>query len=156
MNFPTAYRVHERFTSEPGQREVTTYNPRVDSDGVLHLEESGKINIYDQIQSHKDSCDINLLIQRCVATGDDSILSRVQGAYGDFSDMPRTYADMLNRLREAREFFDGLPLPTRQKFDCNFEQFISAMDKPGFLDNFGEPKPATAETAPVVEGGTQE
>jgi hypothetical protein len=30
--------MHERFPSEPGQREVTTYNPRVDSDGVLHLE----------------------------------------------------------------------------------------------------------------------
>ena len=70
--------------------------------------------------------------------------------------MPHTYADMLNRLREAREFFDGLPLPTRQKFDCNFEQFISAMDKPGFLDNFSEPKPVAAEPAPVVEGGTQE
>ncbi len=43
MIFPTAYRMHERFPSEPGQREVTTYNPRVDSDGVLHpLEESGK------------------------------------------------------------------------------------------------------------------
>ena len=25
MNFPTAYRVHERFPSEPGQREVTLY-----------------------------------------------------------------------------------------------------------------------------------
>lgn len=157
MNFPTPYRMHERFPSEPGQRELITYNARVDSDGVLHLEESGKINLYEQIQSHKDSCDINLLIQRCIATGDESILSRVQGAFGDFSDMPHTYAEMLNRLREAREFFDGLPLLTRQKFDCNFEAFIASMDKPGFLDNFVEKKePVAADPAPAPEGGKDE
>lgn len=152
LNFPTAYRAHERFRTKVGSPIVKTYVARVSDDGVLDLVEDGEVDLYAQIQSHKDSVDINVLLKR-FANGDVDVLSRVQGAYGDFVDMPRTYADMLNRLREAREFFDSLPLETRQKFDCNFDAFITSMDKPDFLERAGllkkdeSPAPAPAETS---------
>lgn len=151
--FPDQYRDHVRFNSECGSREVKTYTPKLSDDGVITLVESGKVNRYEQIQSYRDSCDINLLVAR-FNNGETDVFSRVQGAYGDFSDMPRTYADMLQRVIDARQFFDSLPLPTRQKFDCNFEQFIMSMDNPGFLDNFVEKKePVAVEPVPAGEDG---
>lgn len=116
----------QRIFANPGDPVHILYSPEFDSDGHMHLVETGRENISEYIQSHKDSTDINLLIQRFVK-GDVSVLSRRQGMYGDFTQLPKNYADMLNKLNRAEEFFNALPVEERAKFNHSFAQFVSSL-----------------------------
>ena len=115
MKFNTQYeRIFDsgkklRFTSNVGDREKDIYTPKYDENGVMYLEKTGKENLYDFIQSHKDSVDIHVLLQK-YAEGDISVMSRVQGVYGDFTEMPKTYADALNSMISAENYFNSLPV----------------------------------------------
>lgn len=128
MEFDTMFtRDTSGIVSEPGDPIVELYEPRYDADGVLYLEQVGTDDLYASIQSHKDSVDLQLILQR-YNDGDISALSRVQGAYFDATGMPRTYAEMLNTLVAAEAEFNRLPVDVRAKFDHSFERFIASMD----------------------------
>ena len=143
LRFATQYRERTRFPSNGGQRERILYQPKFDENGVMDLVESGKEDLYDFIQSHAD---IHVILAR-FQNGDVDALSRVQGAYGDFTNMPTSYAELLNRVNEGQSFFNSLPVDIRAKFNHNFAEFMAGMDKPDFLDKLGikpelEPDPS--------------
>lgn len=143
--FRTQYDTPTRFHQEPGTPIKTMYGPKYDEDGVLHLIETGKANLYQEIQSHADSVDIHVLLER-YQQGDPGVLARVQGAYGDFTQMPTTFAEALNTMIAAEQYFMGLPKETRAKFNNSFQQFIAQMDNPSWASDVGFKPP---ETAPV-------
>lgn len=116
----------ERVRSNHGDSVHIIYSPHFDSTGHMDLVETGREDIYEYIQSHKDSTDVNLILQR-FAKGDVSVLSRRQGMYGDFTQVPTNYADMLNKLNRAEEYFNALPVEDRAKFNHSFAQFISSL-----------------------------
>lgn len=116
----------ERVRSGHGDPVHILYEPVFDSSGHMELRESGRENIYDYIQSHKESTDINLILQR-FAKGDAGALSRRQGMYGDFTQVPNNYADLLNKLNAAEAHFNSLPVSEREKFGHSFAQFISSL-----------------------------
>lgn len=160
--FANQFESHARVHANPGSREKILYGPKFDENGTLDLEPKGKENLYDYIQSHKDSCDIKLIVDRC-ARGDMTALSKAQGMYGDFTTLPQTYAEALQALTDAENFFMTLPLETRAKFDHDPHKFIASMDKPNFAEMLGlsvpnseapqqppTPTPSPA-TAPVGE-----
>ena len=75
-----------------GTREKKSYQPIYDRAGVWHLEEMDtKIQTYMEIQSYKDECDINLIMAR-YRNGETDVLSKVQGVYGDFTNVPNDFA----------------------------------------------------------------
>lgn len=155
LGFSTQFRPRTRFISNGGQRERILYQPMFDEDGVMDLVEAGREDLYDFIQSHADSVDIHVLLAR-FQNGDVDALSRVQGAYGDFTNMPTSYAELLNKVNEGQSFFNSLPVDIRAKFHHNFAEFMAGMDKPDFLDKLGikperEPDPPAQEEKPVVE-----
>lgn len=139
--------------SEPGSRIKILYAPVFDSAGHMSLVESGKEDIYDYIQSHADSVDIHIILKR-FAMGDVSVLSRVQGTYGDFTQMPKTFAEALNTLVAAEQYFNSLPVEVRQRFDHNFNQFIASMDSPTFAQDMGITPPDPVPDQSVVPGAT--
>lgn len=141
FKFPTMYDNKARVHCNPGNPLKTLYKPKVHDDGILELVEAGQESLYDSIQSWKDSTDINVLLAR-YANGDVEALSKVQGAYGDFTQFPSTYAEMLNRVEQGKHMFAGLPIEIREKYNHDFSQFIAAMDQPDFWDQF---KPADCE-----------
>lgn len=150
LGFVTQYRPRIRFISNGGQRERILYQPKFDENGVMDLVQSGKEDLYDFIQSHAESVDIHVILAR-FQNGDIDALSRVQGAYGDFTNMPTSYAELLNRVNEGQSFFNSLPVDIRAKFNHNFAEFMAGMDKPDFLEKLGiksEPEP---EPVPPVE-----
>lgn len=132
----TQFSLHNRVFQEPGSTEHILYTSKIDDDGVIQLVESGKENIYDMIQSHKDSCDIHVLLKR-FEQGDPDALSRAQGAYGDFTNMPESYAQLLNSVIAGEQYFMSLPVEIRAKFGHSFEQFMVSMDKPDFAEKMG-------------------
>ncbi len=135
LKFPTMYDRSGRTFSAAGSPDKVIYSSQIRPDGTIELVEKGKESLYDFIQSFKDSCDINVLLSR-YANGDTEALSRVQGAYGDFTQFPRTYAELLNRVNQGKQLFDDLPLSLREKYNHDFGQFMAAMDQPDFWDQF--------------------
>lgn len=116
-----------RFRQNPGNSEHILYSPKLDDDGNIQLVEAGKEDIYAAIQSHKDSVDIHVLLAR-YRNGELDVLTKVQGAYGDFTEMPKTYAEVLNAMIAGENLFNSLPVETREKFDHSFEKFMLSMD----------------------------
>ena len=162
MKFPTQFDSHERKPAKLGNPIKTLYGPVFDANGVMSLEEKGKENLYAYIQSHKDSVDIQVLLQR-YSNGDASALSKAQGVYGDFTNMPTTMAELLNRMAKGQEFFNGLPVEVRAKFNHSFSEFMAASDRPDFWqllgfspDPAGDPAPAPAPAGDPAPGGVSE
>lgn len=124
-----AYGENGRFYANSGTPYEVNYSAKLESDGTINLVEDGKIDLYSQIQSHKDSCSIELALKR-FALGDDSALQRTQGAFGDFTSFPNTFAEVLQVMIDSRRYFDELPVDVRRNFDFDFNKFLSSMDDP--------------------------
>lgn len=147
MKFRTQWERHA-VKSNVGSPEKVTYGASYDEDGRIVLEEKGRENLYDYIQSFRDSCDIHVLLKR-YANGEVDVLSKVQGSYGDFTEMPKTYAELLNKINEGEMFFNSLPVETRAKFGHSFTQFMASLDSPDLYEMLTGKKSVSEE--PVVE-----
>lgn len=135
--FRDLYDQRVRVIENPGSPVRVLYTSKVAEDGNIELIPSGTENLYDFIQSHKDSVDIHVILNR-FANGDTNALSRVQGSYGDFTDMPTTYAELLNTMIAGENYFNSLPVETRAEFDHSFEKFMVSMDNmPEFIKKLG-------------------
>lgn len=145
--FQTWHRDQEHFCSEPGSGEKILYSPEFDRFGVMTLKESGKEDLYAFIQSHKDSVDLHKIMDRFNA-GDTAVLQKVQGMFGDFSQMPQTYAGLLNHMIEAEQTFMSLPLETREKFGQSFHAWLAQAGSESWLESMGMvTPPATGKLA---------
>lgn len=157
MEFKTQYDARDRIVSNPGSPIHITYAGHYDEKGRVVLEESGRENIYDQIQSHAESCDIHVLMKRYL-NGDVTALSHAQGQYLDATQFPKTYADMLNFVNEQERAFMALPADVRAKFGNSFTEYLAASGEPDFLDRLGikkEPE-VTTPAIPEVKEETKE
>lgn len=149
MSFRTQFDSHSRVNQPIGSRVKILYGPVFDKQGHMTLEETGKENLYDFIQSHADSVDIHVLLKQ-YQSGDPTVLARVQGAYGDFTQMPRTFAEALNTMIAAEAYFNSLSVETRAQFGHNFNQFIASMDDPDFTTRMGiAPEAPVSSSEPV-------
>lgn len=134
--FGTQYDSHSRVQCNPGTREHVTYGGHYDEKGRIVLEPIGKVNTYDEIQSHAESVDIHVLMDR-YKRGDVDALSQRQGFFGDVLDFPKTYAEALNHMNEMERQFMALPVEVREKFGHSFSEFLAASGEADFLDRLG-------------------
>lgn len=138
--------------SNPGSRTEVNWQAKVLPDGTIDFFEDGVLNVYDEIQSHKDSCSIELALQR-FAMGDSSALQRTQGAYGDFTVFPKTFAEVLQLMINGQNYFDSLPKEVRRNFDNDVNKFFASMDDmSGFMKKLGlsSSEEGTSAGAPVA------
>lgn len=136
MKFKSQFDEHDRIYAFPGSRKIQKYRSRYNDIGQLELVPNGEDDLYDMIQSHAESVNIDTILSKYVA-GDPDALSKVQGTFGDFTTLPSSYAEMLNVIHESEQFFEQLPLEVREKFNHNFGEFISSMDSQEFADKMG-------------------
>lgn len=134
--FDTQYTPHNRIPSNSGSPVKVLYGGKYDANGRVVLEKKGEENLYDYIQSFRDSVDLNVILAR-FSNGDVEALNKAQGFYADVTDFPKNLADALNRINQAEEMFKALPLETRQKFDCSFEQFLAQAGTDDWLSKMG-------------------
>lgn len=149
MQFKTQYDARDRISSNSGDPIHVTYAGHYDEKGRVVLEESGRENIYDQIQSHAESCDIHVLMKRYM-NGDVSALSQAQGQYLDVTEFPKTYADMLNFVNDMERSFMSLPAEVRAKFGNSFSEYLAASGAPDFLERLGIKEEAAVEVTPAI------
>lgn len=151
MQFKTQYDGHARVYQHPGNPIKDVYAPRYDDNGVLDLVVTGQENLYDFIQSHKESTDIHVILER-FASGETDVLSQIQGFYADASDMPKTYAEVLNAVIAGEQAFDRLPVEVKQQFGNSFSVWLAAMDQPDFAERMGfKPEPQAGMTDSQVQ-----
>lgn len=146
MTFKTQFDSHARVCINPGSPVKDVYASRYTPSGTLELYVSGQEDLYGYIQSHAESVDIHALLQRFV-NGEQDVLSRAQGFYLDSSDMPKTYAEVLNSVIQGQQAFDSLPAEVKQRFGNSFSEWMASFESPDFLLKMGIDKPVAASSS---------
>lgn len=116
-----------------GRAEKPTYT--ADDNG--YPVQTGTVNLYDEIQSHRQSVELSTLLQR-YAQGDVTALNKIEGVYADVVDMPSTYAELFNRVRDAENSFNALPEDVRVLFDNSPVSFWQSIGTPEFASKIAE------------------
>ena len=118
--FETKWNREETQPTDSGSPIAPTYKLTVDND----LEVDGEVNLYDEIQSHADSVDIYTILSR-FEQGDESVLSKRNGQYVDLTQLPTTFAEMHQKIIDASNEFDALPLEIRSEYEFDVSKFIA-------------------------------
>ncbi len=157
MAFKTQYDARDRVQSNPGSPIKQLYAGSYNERGQVVLREDGTENLYDFIQSFAESTDIHAIMRR-FENGEVDVLEKVQGFYGDVTDMPKTYAEALQRIADSEKVFMSLPVDVRAKFGHSFSEFLAASNDADFLERLGvqvdnsvPPEPEPDVVKPVVE-----
>lgn len=145
-NFSTQYDARDRIKSHPGNPIKQLYCGSYNERGQVELKEDGTEDLYAFIQSFAESTDIHSILKR-YQNGEVDVLEKVQGFYGDITEMPHTYAEALQRIADSEKVFMSLPVDVRAKFGHSFSEFLAASQDVDFLDRLGV-KPAE-QPAPV-------
>ncbi len=155
--FKTQYDARDRIQSNPGNPIKQLYAGSYNERGQVELREDGTENLYDFIQSFAESTDIHAILRR-FENGEVDVLEKVQGFYGDVTEMPKTYAEALQRIADSEKVFMSLPVDVRAKFGHSFSEFLAASNDADFLERLGvqvdapvSPEPEPDVVKPVVE-----
>ena len=129
MIFRTQFESHSRVVQPSGDRSHILYSGRYTDTGHFVLEESGKEDIYDKIQSHAASVDIHAILDR-FRRGDIEALGDVsRSVYFDTAEMPKNYAHLLNIVNEGEQAFMSLPVEEREKYGHSFVQWMMSFQQ---------------------------
>lgn len=112
------------------------YSPIVNQDGTIILEKSGEENISEYINSFAESTDIESIVNR-FTNGEINILHQKEGIYGDFTKMPKTYAEFLQKQINAENAFKKLPLDIKDKFDNDINKFLVSAGSEEWFEKLG-------------------
>lgn len=149
--FKTQFDDRARVHTNPGNPIKQLYSGSYNDRGQVELKEDGVEDLYSFIQSFAESTDIHVLLKR-YQNGEADVLEKVQGFYGDITEMPQTYAEALQRIADSEKVFMSLPVDVRAKFGHSFSEFLAASQDADFLDRLGvsneKLEPVPADPAP--------
>lgn len=134
------------FISWPGDLFQPVYSPSFAPDGSISLKETDRIDIKKEINSHAPYTDMRYIISRLLV-GDDSVLSSKVPMYGDFTQFPRSYAEMLELVQRGEDAFNALPLDVRLKFDNDRYKWFASIGSDSWLEAMGVSVSASADVS---------
>ena len=109
----------------------------VTSKGYPSLRKTGEHNVYDEIQSYREGCDLSAILQ---SFGNECPrfnplgFEEAEGFVNDFSDVS-SLGDLVNDGEAVKQFFNELPLEVRNCFDNSVHKFARDFTSEGFLDS---------------------
>lgn len=115
-----------KFVSNPGNRFRAMYHGVVQENGDITLVLDGYEDVKKRMTADAVGTDLPSIIARATA-GDPTAWRQDKGFFGDIVGMPKTYAEILNTVNDAKAKFESLPLEVRQSFDSNFEKWFATM-----------------------------
>lgn len=127
--FKTQYNVDSHSYVTPAGSKVLAVYEFVTVDGSKQLIQTGESNIFERIQAATPSCEMENIIARYMS-GDSSALLVRQGSYGDFTKMPKTYAELYDRMKDCELFFNRLPREIKAEYGNSMTRFWSEIDTP--------------------------
>lgn len=108
VKFRTPFnRGSERCFNCAGRRTRDQMSVVDDGPNGKHLQKVGETDQYQVIQSFRDEVDIRKIVERCVASGDMSMLQRVQGVYTDTTGLPKDLMSMENLRLQVEGLYDA-------------------------------------------------
>lgn len=135
LKFPTRYSEKKPVCSNPGERFKQEYQLRINEKGTEELVPTGKTDIQAFIDSHYETVDMNVILQR-LENGDLSVLDDTRAFYADVSEIPGSMFEIMNLNRQGKEIFDKLPLDLKQVYGNDYLQFVmEPMRGIEYLDN---------------------
>lgn len=146
-NLDAAIPVFNSYTTSAGELVKPVYSGRYAPDGRLVLVETDSIDIKAEINSYKDMTDMSYILSR-LACGDTSVLNTAQPLYGDFTNFPKSYVEMLQLVQSGEDAFTALSPEIRSKFDNDVGQWFASIGSAEWNDKMGiSPEP----TVPSVD-----
>lgn len=109
----------------------------VTSKGYPSLRKTGEHNVYDEIQSYREGCDLAAILQ---SFGNECPrfnplgFEEAEGFVNDFSDIS-SLGDLVNDGEAVKQFFNELPLEVRNCFGNSVHKFARDFTSEGFLQN---------------------
>lgn len=94
-----------------GEVEKVFYSKLIDDKGNAIYTERRRVNIHEEVQSHKDGCLLSTLLGRLSAASGDQIvsaLSQVQTISADVSQMPKDLVSAFCLLQEVENRSPGV------------------------------------------------
>lgn len=125
------------FISCSGDRYRIEYTGKVLDNGVIELVENGKTDVYAQIQADAEANSIPAILAR-FENGDPSVFD-AKPLYGDFTELPKTYAEFLQRQIDAQRVWDSLDPQMKVKFDNDMNQFFATAGTKEWIDKLVDP-----------------
>ena len=155
LKFNTQYDARDRISTNPGNSIKQLYSGFYNERGQVELREDGTEDLYAFIQSFAESTDVHSILKR-YQNGEVDVLEKVQGFYGDITEMPHTYAEALQRIADSEKVFMSLPVEVRAKFGHSFSEFLAASQDDDFLDRLGvkpdeQPVPEPVAPEPIIK-----
>lgn len=124
------------FKSPSGDLFHDILTPSFRPDGTIELKVSDSVDIKKEINSHRDETDMAFVLSRLMA-GDDSVLNPRPPMYGDFTQFPKSYVEMLNLVLDGERYFNSLPLDVRKNFDNDRGKWFATIGSESWLDSMG-------------------
>lgn len=112
------------------------HTPHMRLDGRRELIRDNPKPIYEMIQAHRESCEIERIVNRAL-NGDMSVLNAMDGQYLDLTGAPTSLAHAQQIIIEAKRQFDMLDTETKAKFDNNAEVFVAMAGSKEWCDIMG-------------------
>lgn len=122
MEYNTKEKCNEFFT-DPGDRYVIEYDTIVEPNGKVTLVETGKKDLFQEIQSWREQTDMHYVLSQ-MALGK---MQPRQGMYGDFTEVPESMVQAMQLQINAEKEFFKMPVETRRKFDNDWRQWLVMM-----------------------------
>ena len=137
------------FKSPEGDLFHDVLSPTFRADGTIELKVTDRVDIKKEINSHRDETDMSYILS-CLMAGDDSVLNPRPPMYGDFTQLPSSYAEMLNMVLDGERYFDSLPLDVRNQFDNDRGKWFATIGSDSWLDKMGFVSRETVSVDPLA------
>lgn len=148
-----------KYFCNPGSQYAEEHIIKIDDQGHKTLVKSGETtNVYLKIQAHADSVDIEKILARCEIEGYE-ILDQRNVLEGDVTLAPKSMLEAAQKLQEAENRFNKMPIDIRREFNFDFNQYIAEasnnMDSWATKMGFVKPEIPTTIKEEIEEGGAE-
>ncbi len=147
-----------------GDSDVPRKSLVIGSRGYPELKVVGTHDLYAEIQSYRDTCDLESMLKTFDLSSIGGLTFDELGDLDDFINAPQSPADLLNVINRGQVLFDELPVDVRAKFGHSLYNFVDSFGSADFLqklstaygidtsqDNNTSSEPVVSE--PVVDTG---
>lgn len=134
MKFFTAYNYPTTVAAASGSRTLPKFVRRVDDNGRKILVQDGIEDVYGGIQQAAKGIEVADLVRR-FRSGDTDAIGDPTFESVDITAAPTSLLDAQNKLIQAREQFDALPIKVKQMYNNDASFWLAKVASGEFVKN---------------------
>lgn len=150
MKFNTVYNYPTTVASSSGSRVLPKFVRRFDDNGRKILVQDGLEDIYGGIQQAAKGVEVADLVRR-FRSGDTDAIGDPSFQSVDITAAPTSLLDAQNKLIQAREQFDALPVKVKQFYNNDASFWLAKVASGEFVKDTLEEYNVSRETAKLKE-----